>query len=232
MTHDLKVLVIEDEKPIRTLLRAALEGKGYTQIESETGSGGLAMAASQSPDIVILDLGLPDMDGKDFIGRIREWSPVPIIVISARDQEMEKVAALDAGADDYLTKPFSVEELQARLRAALRHHNQAAGSASVEPLFVHGELKVDMAARRVFVAENETHLTPIEYRLLTALVRHAGKVMTHKQLIKEVWGPGHEEQTHYLRIFMANLRKKIEADSANPRYLKTEQGVGYRLLRD
>lgn len=222
------LLLIEDEAAIRRFLRASLPNEGYRLVEAETGSQGLRLAANQPPDLVILDLGLPDMDGLDVIRQLREWTSLPILVLSARDQEQQKVAALDAGADDYLTKPFGVGELLARLRVALRHSRRGHGGRDA-PEFQVGELRIDLAARRVFVRETEVRLTPIEYKLLTTLAQHAGKVLTHRFLLKEVWGPHDVHETHYLRVFMAGLRRKIEADSARPRYLLTEQGVGYRM---
>ncbi|MCC7145250.1 MAG: response regulator [Phycisphaeraceae bacterium] len=222
------ILIIEDEPQIRRFLQAALTGAGYRPIEAETGKMGLAQAATQPPDAIILDLGLPDMDGLEVARQIRAWSSVPIIVLSARGQEKDKVAALDLGADDYLTKPFGVGELLARIRVALRHAARTEGEDG-QAVMVVGDLKVDLAARRVFRADTEVHLTPMEYRLLTTLVKHAGKVLTHAFLLKEVWGPANARETHYLRVFMANLRHKLEADASRPRYLLTEQGVGYRL---
>ena len=221
------ILVIEDDPPIRRFLRASLSSHEFEVEEAATGREALMLATQRPPDLVILDLGLPDMDGLEIIRRLREWTTVPIVIVSARGQEKDKVAALDAGADDYLTKPFGVGELLARIRVAMRHSSRVGQQETAE--FAVDELKVDLAARRVFVGGNEIHLTPIEYRLLIALVRHAGKVLTHRFLLKEVWGPPYVDQTHYLRIFMANLRRKIEADPARPRYLLTEQGVGYRL---
>src|SRR5262249_51551872 len=180
---------------------------------------------------VILDLGLPDMDGQDLLRRLRDWLTVPIIILSARDQERQKVAALDSGADDYLTKPFGTGELLARIRVALRHASRPAGTPE-SSRFADGDLVVDLAARRVFVKEEEVHITPLEYKLLTTLIRHAGKVLTHRFLLQEVWGPTHVQETHYLRVFMASLRRKIEEDPAQPRHLLTEPGVGYRLAAD
>jgi two-component system, OmpR family, KDP operon response regulator KdpE len=181
---------------------------------------------------VILDLGLPDMDGQEILQQLREWLSVPVIVLSARDQEQQKILALDHGADDYLTKPFSTGELMARIRAALRHAARVTNGETAETSYEIGELRVDLAARRVFVAAKEVHLTPIEFKLLTTLVHSAGKVLTHRQLLKDVWGPHQVEETHYLRVFMANLRRKLEADPAQPRYLLTEQGIGYRLASE
>jgi len=224
----LNLLLIEDEQEIRRFLRVSLESHGYRLLEAATGKEGLMHAASQPPDLVILDLGLPDLDGMEIIRRIRQWSQVPIIILSARGREEEKVAALDAGADDYLTKPFGVGELLARLRVALRHALQAGGGAE-EPVFTLDQLRVDLARRQVFVGASEIHLTPIEYRLLATMVKHAGKVLTHRQLLKEVWGPDSATENHYLRVYMAQLRRKIEADPARPRFLLTEPGVGYRL---
>jgi two-component system KDP operon response regulator KdpE len=222
------VLLVEDEVQIRRFLRIALGSQGFRLIEAVTGREGLAAAATQRPDIIILDLGLPDMDGTEIIRRVREWSTLPIIVLSARGQERDKIAALDLGADDYVAKPFGVGELLARMRVALRHAARTAGEAG-EPVFSLGGLHVDLARRQVSVGGQEVHLTPIEYRLLATLVRHAGKVLTHQQLLREVWGPNHTEQAHYLRVFTAQLRRKLEVDPARPRYLLTEPGVGYRL---
>jgi two-component system, OmpR family, KDP operon response regulator KdpE len=224
------VLVIEDEPPIRRFLRPTLASQGYRVVESETGEDGLLQAATRQPDLVILDLGLPDLDGLEVIRRLREWTAIPIIVLSARGAESDKVAALDAGADDYVAKPFAVGELLARARVALRH--ATTGREPGESTFVLGDLRVDLVRRRVWLGEAEIRLTPIEYRLLTVLVRHAGRVLTHRQLLQEVWGPGQVEQTHYLRVYMANLRRKLEADPARPRFLRTEPGVGYRLLAE
>ena len=225
------VVVIEDEPQIRRFLRAALTGQGYRLFEADTGEDGLIEAASRQPDVVILDLGLPDIDGLAVIRRLREWSAVPIIVLSARGQERDKVEALDAGADDYLSKPFGVEELLARLRVALRHHARV-DRESTESTFTVGDLLIDLARRRVLVRGVEVHLTPIEYRLLATLVQHAGRVITQRQLLREVWGPNTEDHAHYLRVYMAHLRRKLETDSARPRYLSTEPGVGYRLLTE
>ena len=221
------VLLIEDEPQMRRFLRAALESHDYRLVEATTSREGLAQATSRNPDVILLDLGLPDGDGIDLARRIREWSVTPIVVISARGQEQDKVAALDAGADDYLTKPFGTDELLARLRVALRHAARVAAPA--EPVFSVGELRVDLAARRVFVGSSEVHLTPTEYKLLTVLVRNAGKVVTQRQILKEVWGPNAVEHTHYLRVYMAQLRHKIEQDPTRPHHLQTEVGVGYRL---
>jgi two-component system KDP operon response regulator KdpE len=227
------ILLIDDELPIRRFLRASLVAEGYRLDEAETGDQGVRLAAQQPPDLVILDLGLPDMDGQDVLRRLREWLRAPIIVLSVRDQEQQKVKALDNGADDYLTKPFSTGELLARIRVALRHARggglQSGLQGQESSVFVSGDLKVDLGARRVFVQKTEVHLTPIEYKLLTTLVHHAGKVLTHRFLLKEVWGPRQLQETHYLRVFMASLRRKLH-DSVPPRYLLTEAGVGYRLV--
>jgi two-component system KDP operon response regulator KdpE len=222
------ILLIEDEPPIHRFLDASLPAHGFRLLGAETGKDGLARAADQNPDVVLLDLGLPDMDGLEVTRRLREWSAVPIIVLSARGQERDKIAALDAGADDYLTKPFSTGELLARIRVAIRHAARMADNTP-QAVFVVGDLRVDLAARRVQVGAGEVHLTPIEYKLLAVLVRHAGKVLTHQQLLKEVWGPHHTEDTHYLRVHLAQLRRKIEPAPAQPRYLLTETGVGYRF---
>jgi two-component system, OmpR family, KDP operon response regulator KdpE len=225
------VLLIEDELAIRRFLRTSFAEHHYRLAEAESGAHGLRMAAQQPPDLIILDLGLPDMDGQEALKQLREWCRAPIIVLSARDQEQQKVMALDHGADDYLTKPFSAGELLARIRVALRHATGPPGDQGAST-FTVGDLKVDLAARRMFVGAREVHLTPLEYKLLTTLIRHAGKVLTHRFLLKEVWGPHHAEETHYLRVFMAALRRKIEADSTQPRYLLTEPGVGYRLAAE
>jgi two-component system KDP operon response regulator KdpE len=228
VSTDQLVLVVEDEPQIRRFLRATLTHHGYHLIEAVTAQEGLAYAATHNPALIILDLGLPDLDGLDVTRQVREWSEVPIIVLSARGQEQDKIAALDAGADDYLTKPFGVGELLARMRVALRHVQQAA-EASGDSCFEVGDLKVDLARRQVMVAAEEVHLTPIEYNLLKTLVQHAGKVVTQTQLLKEVWGPAYSAESHYLRVYMSQLRRKIEVDPARPRYLLTEPGVGYRL---
>jgi two-component system KDP operon response regulator KdpE len=228
VSADQLVLVIEDEPQIRRFLRATLTNYGYRLIEAITAQEGLAHAATHNPALIILDLGLPDLDGLDVTRQVREWSDVPIIILSARGQEQDKIAALDAGADDYLTKPFGVGELLARMRVALRHAQQAV-DASEEPIFEVGDLKVDLTRRQVTVADEEVHLTPIEYNLLKTLVQHAGKVVTQTQLLKEVWGPAYSAESHYLRVYMSQLRRKIEVDPARPRYLLTEPGVGYRL---
>ena len=225
---DQLVLIIEDEPQIRRFLRTTLTSHGYRWLEAVTAQEGLVQAATHNPALIILDLGLPDLDGLEVARRVREWSNVPIVVLSARGQELDKIAALDAGADDYLTKPFGVGELLARMRVALRHATSAA-QASEPPLFEVGDLKVDLARRQVFVAGAEVHLTPIEYHLLKTLVQHAGKVVTQLQLLKEVWGPAYATESHYLRVYMSQLRRKIEVDPARPRYLFTEPGVGYRL---
>jgi two-component system, OmpR family, KDP operon response regulator KdpE len=226
-----RILVIEDEAPIRRFLRVSITGQGYTLVEADTGHKGVRLAAAQPPDLVILDLGLPDLDGMEVIRQIREWSAVPILVLSARGREFDKVAALDAGADDYLTKPFGVSELMARLRVALRR-GPINATDSGEPIFSVQNLRVDLERRQVFVGKEEIHLTPIEYRLLTTLIKYAGKVVTHRQLLKEVWGPNNVDATHYLRVYMGHLRHKIEADSARPQILLTEPGIGYRLASD
>jgi two-component system, OmpR family, KDP operon response regulator KdpE len=221
------ILCIEDDPQIRRFLRAGLGSKEFEFLEAESGSLGISQAASRSPDIVILDLGLPDMEGVEVVRRLREWTSLPILVLSARTFEAEKIAALDAGADDYLTKPFGMGELLARIRVALRHATAADTDGS--SVFTALNLRVDLAKRQVLVDDRLVHLTPIEYRLLAALIKHAGMVLTHRQLLKEVWGPNHVEDSHYLRIYMAQLRHKLEADPAQPRFLLTEVGVGYRL---
>ena len=223
------LVVIEDDPQIRRFLRSGLSPQSMRIFEAESGAQGLVEAATRKPDLVILDLGLPDTDGVDVVARLREWYTGPIIILSARTAEQEKIKALDAGADDYLTKPFGIGELLARVRAALRRSAQP-GGADGASAFEFGDVRIDLGARRVFRAGQEVHLTPNEYRLLAVLVRHAGKVCTHRQLLAEVWGPSHVEHAHYLRIYMAQLRHKLEADPTNPRFLRTELGVGYRLL--
>lgn len=226
-----KIVVIEDDPAIRRFLRASLASHGFCLTEAETGRAGLRHATEQPHDLIILDLGLPDMDGMEIIRQVRGWSGIPIIILSARGQEKDKVAALDAGADDYLTKPFGVGELLARIRVALRHFIRNADEPA-DPVFVTHNLRFDLARRQVFVDDKEVHLTPIEFRLLQTLVKHAGKVVTHRQLLKEVWGPDRVFDTHYVRIYMGHLRGKIEAEPANPKLLLTEPGVGYRLAVD
>lgn len=222
------VLVIEDDPQIQRFLSAALEAHNYAIELAATGAEGLRLATVRQPDIVIVDLGLPDISGLDVITRLREWYARPILVLSARSQEDDKVAALDRGADDYLTKPFGVAELLARLRVAQRHSAARVGTAIPTRIEI-GDLVIDIAARRVQRAGTEVHLTPIEYKLLTTLAQHHGKVLTHRHLLREVWGAAHVESPQYLRIYMRALRHKIEADPTQPRYLLTEVGVGYRL---
>ena len=225
------VVLIEDEPQIRRFLRATLTGQGYRLFEATTGADGLVEVGSRQPDVVIVDLGLPDVDGIDVIRRLREWTAAPIIVLSARGQERDKVTALDAGADDYVSKPFGASELLARIRVALRHTAGASHEAD-DATFTIGELRMDLLRRQVFVGDREVRLTPIEYKLLATLVRHAGKVVTHQQLLREVWGPTNTDQAHYVRVYMAHLRHKLEAEPARPQYLRTEPGVGYRLTTE
>ena len=220
------ILVVEDEAQMRRFLRVSLSSNGYRLVEVETGAEALAQAAQRSPDLILLDLGLPDLDGLAVTKRLREWSKTPILVISARGQEQDKIDALDAGADDYVTKPFGVGELLARMRVALRHRTPGPDASSQ---FSTGELRVDLARRQVFVRDAEVHLTPIEYNLLTTLIRYAGRVVTHRQLLREVWGPNSGEQTQYLRVYMGQLRHKLESNPSRPVFLLTEPGVGYRL---
>lgn len=223
------VLIVEDEKEIRRFLRLALEGEELRVFDAETLQRGLIEAATRKPDLVILDLGLPDGDGNDFIREIRQWSAIPVIVLSARSDEQDKIAALDAGADDFLTKPFGVGELMARVRVALRHRGSMASQApAVEITF--SEVRVDIPARRVTRSGEDLHLTPIEFRLLVSLLNNAGKVMTQRQLLNQVWGPNAVEHSHYLRIYMGHLRQKLEVDPTQPRHLITETGVGYRFM--
>ena len=222
-------VIVEDDPQIRRFVRGALEGEGWQVHEAETLKQGITEAGTRKPDLLVLDLGLPDGDGVDLIRDVRGWSSVPIIVLSARADEHDKIEALDAGADDYLTKPFGVGELLARVRANLRRP-RAGGDADEASVFKFGDVEVDRSARLVRRAGAEVHLTPIEYRLLSVLIANAGRVLTHRHLLREVWGPSHVEQSHYLRIYMGHLRGKLEADPAQPRHLLTETAVGYRLV--
>ena len=224
-----EILVIEDDAQIRRFLRATLVAEEYRVQEAVSASEGLAQTAARTPDLLILDLGLPDRDGLEVICEVREWSKVPIIVLSARGQEKDKIQALDYGADDFVSKPFAVGELLARIRAALRR-SAALSTEGPDAIFRAGDIEVNLEGRVVRVAGRDTHLTPIEYKLLQALIRHAGKVVTQRQLLSEVWGPHHSEQAQYLRVYMAQLRRKLEAQPAQPRHLLTEPGVGYRLV--
>ncbi|MBS3953356.1 MAG: response regulator [Methylomicrobium sp.] len=221
------IIVIEDDPAIRRFLRTGLSSQGFSVFEADTGKQGIIEAGIRKPDLIILDLGLPDMDGSQVIKAIREWSSIPIIILSARSSEQTKIDALDAGADDYLTKPFGFGELLARIRVALRHASRSL--ASEAEVFTSGNLKIDVLNRIVNVDGTEVHLTPIQFRLLSVLVQHAGKVLTHKQILKEVWGPSYQENAHYLRIYMSQLRHKLETDPTQPQHLLTESGVGYRL---
>jgi two-component system KDP operon response regulator KdpE len=222
------VLVVEDEPQMRKFLRATLEAHSYRMVGAATGQEAIAEATTSTPDVVLLDLGLPDVDGVEIVRRLREWTDVPIIIVSARDQEKEKIRALDAGADDYLTKPFGAGELLARMRVAQRHADRRK-EGTADPVFKVDDLEVDLAKRLVSVGGRTVHLTPTEYKLLTVLIRAGGNVVTHRHLLKEVWGVSFAEHTHYLRVFMAQLRHKLEEDPARPRYLLTEPGVGYRV---
>ena len=222
-----KVLIIEDERQIRRFVRAALEDDGCQVLEAETAAQGLSIAAESKPDLLVLDLGLPDRDGVGVIGDLRAWSDVPIIILSARTDEDEKVKALDAGADDYLTKPFGVGELLARTRALLRRRRSAQGERS--PVVVFGRVRVDFARRSVERDGAAIHLTPIEYRLLAVLLSNSNRVLTHRHLLADVWGPGYAESAHYLRVYIAHLREKLEDDATRPQHILTETGVGYRF---
>jgi len=222
------ILVVEDEPEIRRFLRSSLGAEGYRVVESPNARRGAIDAGTHKPDLTIVDLALPDFDGRELIRQIRQWSSMPIVVLSARHQERTKVEALDAGADDYITKPFAVGELLARVRVALRH---AARTPAGQRLQL-GTVNIDLEKRRAMRDGEEVHLTPIEFRLLTCLAQHLGMVVTHRQLLREVWGPSHIEHTHYLRIYMKQLRDKLEEDPVQPRYLLTETGIGYRLLAD
>jgi two-component system KDP operon response regulator KdpE len=222
------ILVIEDEEPQKRFLRAMLRSQDYRVIDTSTGEAGLRAAAAERPDLILLDLGLPDVDGVELTRRLREWTATPVIVVSARGRERDKVAALDAGADDYLTKPFGVGELLARIRVVHRRLS-AAQADTGDPVFEAGGLRVDLARHEVTVGGRRVHLTPNEFKLLTVLVKNAGRVLTHRYLLVAVWGPGSEAEGHYLRVYMNQLRQKVEADPARPRFLRTEPGVGYRL---
>lgn len=220
------VLVIDDEPQIRRLLRVTLEANGYRVSDAANGQDGIVQAAQRRPEVILLDLGLPDMEGVEVLRRLREWTQIPVIILSVRDREDDKIAALDAGADDYVTKPFSAGELLARLRAALRH----AQGKGTESIFRSADIEVNLAARTVTKGGKEVRLTPIEYSLLRLLVTHAGKVLTHRQLLNEVWGPKATEQTQYLRVHIAHLREKLETDASQPAFIVTESGIGYRLI--
>lgn len=225
------ILLIEDEPQMRRFLRVSLQSQGYRLIEAGTGEDGMVQVASRKPAIILLDLGLPDMDGLEVTKKLREWTTTPIIVLSAREQERDKVRALDAGADDYLTKPFGADELQARIRVSLRHLAKQE-SGQEEPVFQARKLHVDFNKRQILLDGVEIHLTPIEYRLLITLIRHADKVITHAQLLREVWGPRQVNQVQYLRVYMAQLRQKLEEDPARPVFFINEPGVGYRFKSD
>ncbi|OQW77516.1 MAG: DNA-binding response regulator [Proteobacteria bacterium ST_bin11] len=229
MTAAPVILIIEDDVQTRRFLKSSLSHRGWSTLEADCGRSGLAMLTNERPDLVILDLGLPDMDGIAVTRRLRQLSDLPILILSARSQEQNKIMALDAGADDYLTKPFGSGELHARLQALMRRVTR---SLSNQEVFETGQLKVDLTRRKVFVADNEVRITPIEYRLLGILIRHAGVVVTHRQLLQEVWGVEHIHDQHYLRIYMGQLRHKLEINPARPRYLLTEVGVGYRMAID
>ncbi|QHI97073.1 response regulator [Xylophilus rhododendri] len=223
-------VVVEDEPQIRTFIRSALEQQGWTVHEAATAERGIVEAGTRKPDLLVLDLGLPDADGVSVIEAVRAWSTVAILVLSARSDEQDKIRALDAGADDYLTKPFGMGELMARLRAIRRRPRPGGDGAAESALLRFGDVELDLAARQVRRAGTQVHLTPIEFRLLSTLAAHAGRVLTHRQLLLAVWGPAHAEQTHYTRIYMGNLRKKLEADPAQPRHFLSENAVGYRLV--
>jgi len=222
------IIVIEDDPPIRRFLRTGLGSNGFTVFEADNGKQGIIEAGIRKPDLVILDLGLPDMDGVEVIKAIRSWSTIPILILSARSSEQSKIDALDAGADDYLTKPFGIGELLARIRVALRHSIRPQEQTQSD-IFTTANLKVDLLNRVVSIDDQEIHLTPIQYRLLSVLIKHAGKVLTHQQILKEVWGPSYQENAHYLRIYMSQLRQKLELEPTQPKFLLTESGVGYRL---
>jgi two-component system KDP operon response regulator KdpE len=225
MSEGARVLIVDDESQIRRFLRTSLNAHNFVTVEATSGNDGLEQATAAKPDIVILDLGLPDIDGVELIRRLREWAHMPIIVLSVRDREQDKIAALDAGADDYLTKPFGIGELLARMRAAMRHLTPL----NDEPVFQSGELRVDLAHRRVLRGDEEIRLTPTEYSILKYLVTNAGKVVTHRQLLRAVWGPAYLDESQYIRVYVGQMRQKLERDPARPQYIQTEPGVGYRL---
>lgn len=227
MTTPARVLIVEDEKPIRRFVRVAVEEEGCEVVEAETRAQGLLEAGARQPALLILDLGLPDGNGIDLIRDLRGWSDIPVLILSARSQEHDKIDALDAGADDYLTKPFSVGELRARVRALLRRGSRSAESAS--PVIVFGQVVVDLSRRLVTRDGAEVHLTPIEYRLLTVLVGHPGTVLTQRKLLREIWGPSYVESSHYLRVYVGHLRQKLEDDPTQPKHFLTETGIGYRF---
>jgi two-component system, OmpR family, KDP operon response regulator KdpE len=222
------VLVVEDDQRMRAFLRTTLSDHGFRVLEAETGKQGISQAAGHNPELVMLDLGLPDMDGVEVTAKLREWSTVPILIVSAHGEEIQKVAALDAGANDYLTKPFGTGELLARMRVWLRQSQRPDPESSTSVLEV-GELRIDFEKRLVFACGEEVHLTPTQYKLLGTLMRHAGKILTHEQILQMVWGPAYTKETQYLRVYMGQLRQKLEKDPARPRFLLTEPGVGYRL---
>lgn len=228
MAERIRIVVIEDEAPIRRFLKAGVHPDEVEWIEAESAGEGVRLVAQRNPDVVLLDLGLPDEDGLETLLKLREWTEVPVVILTARGQERDKVSALDGGADDYVTKPFSIVELMARIRVALRHAKR--GRQSLESAYEGGGLRVDFQQRAVWLDGEEVRLTPIEYRLLALLARNAGMVLTHRQLLNEVWGPGYADSTHTLRVHMGAIRSKIEADPAHPRFIRTETGVGYRLL--
>ena len=227
------ILIVDDEKPIRNFLRVSLSSQGYRILEAGDGRGALSLSASHVPDLIVLDLGLPDIDGFDVLRQLRQWCSAPVIILSARGGDIDKIDALDIGADDYLTKPFSLGELLARVRVAFRHAARVSSTASDLPEAIRiGALHIDLLRRRVVVNESEIHLTPTEYKLLVYLASHAGRVLTHGAILRHVWGPSRENETQYLRVFMANLRRKIEPKPAEPQYLLTELGVGYRVTAE
>ena len=226
-----QILVVEDDAPVRNLITTTLKAHDYRFLTASTGEGAVMEAASHNPDVILLDLGLPDLDGVEVIRRIRSWSNVPILIISARSEDTDKIDALDAGADDYLTKPFSVDELLARLRVTQRRLTQMQGSAAQAAVFVNGPLRIDYAAGCVFLGDEELHLTPIEYKLLCLLAQNVGKVLTHKFITQSVWGSSWENDVASLRVFMATLRKKLERTPDSPQFIQTHIGIGYRMLK-
>jgi len=229
MDYNAVILIIDDEVQIRRFLKMSLEAHNYKVIEAKTGEEGLMNLSSLKPDLILLDLGLPDMDGKDFLLKLREWSNIPVIILTVKDSEQDKISLLDAGADDYLTKPFGIGELQSRIKVALRHNT---GIVSKDNIFKTANLKIDFSKRLVFVDDRKVKLTPTEYSFLSLLAKHAGKVVTQSQIMREIWNPNLEDETQYLRIYVLQLRRKIEKDPSNPKIIITEPGVGYRLIID
>lgn len=224
-----RILVIDDESQIQRFLKIALEGSGYEVLLADNGQQGLELASLQSPDLILLDLGLPDMGGMEVLKRLREWTRVPVLILSVQEQERDKVAALDRGADDYLSKPFGVQELLARIRVALRHSTERSSKTETSYLYQMGDLKIDLAGHQIWKNDQSLKLTKTEFKLLALLIQHAGKVLTHRQILREIWGAEYTGETHYLQVYISQLRRKLEVDPSQPQLILTESGVGYRL---